>query len=71
MKILIMNFSKCFRFFSSDLHKFKLETQVKTLAHTVDEKEVGTKDAIAIILSLNASQKLLISGVLKGTLMQI
>ena len=24
--------------FSSDLHKFKLETQLKTLNHTVDEK---------------------------------
>ena len=71
MKILVINFSRCFRFFSSDLRKFKLETKVKTLAHIVDEKQVGTKDAIAIILSLNASQKLLMSGMLKGTLMQI
>ena len=52
-------------FFSSDLHKFKLETQLKTLTHVVDEKEVGIKDAITIISSLNASQKLLVSEVLK------
>ena len=26
-------------FFSSDLHKFKLETQLKTLTHIVDEKK--------------------------------
>ena len=51
--------------FSSDLHKFKLETQLKTLAHIVDEKQVGIKDTITIILSLNASQKLLVSEVLK------
>ena len=30
-------------FFSSDLDKFKLETQLKTLTHTVDEKQVGIK----------------------------
>ena len=35
-------------FFSSDLHKFKLETQVKTLTHIVDEKHVAIKDAITI-----------------------
>ena len=52
-------------FFSSDLHKFKLETQLKTLNHIVDEKHVKIKDAITIILSLNASQKLLVSEVLK------
>ena len=46
-------------FFSSDLHKFKLETQLKTLTHIVDEKQVAIKDAITIISSLNASQKLL------------
>ena len=51
--------------FSSDLHKFKLETQLKTLTHTVDEKQVGIKDVITIISSLNASQKLLVSEVLK------
>ena len=27
--------------FSSDLHKFKLETQLKNLTHIVDEKQVG------------------------------
>ena len=51
--------------FSSDLHKFKLETQLKTLTHIVDEKQVAIKDAITIISSLNASQKLLVSEVLK------
>ena len=30
--------------FSSDLHKFKLETQQKTLTHINDEKQVGIKD---------------------------
>ena len=30
--------------FSSDLHKFKLETQLKTLTHINDEKNVGIKD---------------------------
>ena len=54
-----------FSFFSSDLHKFKLETQLKTLTQIVDEKQVGIKDAITIILSLNVSQKLLVSEVLK------
>ena len=52
-------------FISSDLHKFKLEAQLKTLTHIVDEKQVGIKDAITIISSLNASQKLLVSEVLK------
>ena len=52
-------------FFNSDLHKFKLETQLKTLTHIVDEKQVGIKDAITIISSLNASQKMLVSEVLK------
>ena len=47
-------------FFSSDLHKFKLETQLKTLIHIVDEKQVAI-----IISSLNASQKLLVSEALK------
>ena len=65
MKILIMNFCKCLRFFSSDLHNFKLETQLKTLTHIVDEKQVAIKDTITIISSLNASQKLLVSEVLK------
>ena len=50
--------------FSSDLQKFKLNTQLKTLIHIVYEKQVAIKDAITIILSLNASQKLLVSEVL-------
>ena len=45
--------------------KLKLETQLKTLTHIADEKQVGIKDAITIISSLNASQKLLVSEVLK------
>ena len=52
-------------FISSDLHKFKLEAQLKTLTHIVDQKQVGIKDAITTISSLNASQKLLVSEVLK------
>ena len=52
-------------FFSSDMHKFKLEAQLKTLTHIVDEKQVEIKDTITIISSLNASQKLLISELLK------
>ena len=51
--------------FSSDLHKFKSETQLKILTHIVDEKQVTIKDAIKIISSLNASQKLLVYEVLK------
>ena len=57
MKILNTNFSNVF--------VFKLETQQKTLAHIVHEKQVGIKDTITIISSLNASQKLLASEVLK------
>ena len=52
-------------FFSSDLHKIKLETQLKTLTHIVDKKQVKIKDVITIISSLNASQKLEVSEVLK------
>ena len=52
-------------FFSSDLYKFKLETQLKTLTHNVDQKQVGIKDTITIISSLNAPQKLLVSEVVK------
>ena len=52
-------------FFSSDLHKFKLETQLKTSTHIVDEKTVRIKDAITIISSSNTSQMLLVSEVLK------
>ena len=66
-----MNFSKCLRLFSSDLHKFILETRLKTLTHIFDEKQVGIKDAITIISSLNTSRKLLVSEVFKLTLMQI
>ena len=52
-------------FFSSELQEFKLETQLKTLTHIVNEKQVGIKDAITIISSLNPSRKLLVSDVLK------
>ena len=31
-------------FFSSDLHKFELETQLETLTHIVDKIQVGIKD---------------------------
>ena len=50
---------------SSDLDKFKLEAQLKTLIHIVDEKQVGIKDAMKVISLLNACQKLLVSEVLK------
>ena len=30
-------------FLSSELHEFKLETQLKTLTHIVDEKQVAIK----------------------------
>ena len=49
-------------YFSSDLDKFELGTQLKNLIHIVDQKQV----AIKIILSLNASQKLVVYEVLKG-----
>ena len=52
-----------FSFFSSGLDK--LETQLRTFIHIVDEKQVWIKDAIKIISSLNASQNLLVSEVLK------
>ena len=52
-------------FFMSDRHRFKLETQLKSLNHIVDEKQIKIKDATIIISSLNASQKLLVSEVLK------
>ena len=58
-----MNFSNTL-LFSSDLDKFKLETQIKTLKNIVDEKQVGIKEAIKIISSLNVSQKVLVSEVL-------
>ena len=53
MKILIINFTKCLNFFSKDLQKFKLETQLKTLTHIVDNKQVALKDAITIIFFLS------------------
>ena len=52
-------------FFASDLDKFKLETQPTTLTHIIDEKQVEVKDVIKVISSLNASQKMLVSEVLK------
>ena len=52
-------------FLSSDLDKFKLKTQLKNLVHIVDKKQVGIKDVIKTISSLNASQKLVVSEVLK------
>ena len=58
-------FQQMSSFFSSDLHKFKFESQLKALTHIVDEKQVGIKDAITIISSLNGSQKLLVSELLK------
>ena len=47
------------------LDKFKLVTQIKTLKNNVDEKQIGIKEAIKIISSLIASQKLIVSEVLK------
>ena len=38
-----------FLFFNSGLDEFKLETQLKTLAQIVDEKQVEIKDAAKII----------------------
>ena len=38
---------------------------IKTLKNIVDEKQVGAKEAIKIISPLTASQKLLVSEVLK------
>ena len=52
-------------FLSGDINKFILETTLKTLTQIVDEKQVVTKDATKSISSLNASQKLLVSEVLK------
>ena len=47
------------------LDKFKLVTQIKTLKNNVDEKQIGIKEAIKIISSLIASQKVIVSEVLK------
>ena len=52
-------------FFGSDLDKFKLETQLTTLTHIIDEKQVAIKDPKKIISSLNAFQRMLVSEVLK------
>ena len=51
--------------FSNGLDKFKLEIQIRTFKNIVDEKQVGRKKAIKIISSLNVSQKLSLSEVLK------
>ena len=64
-KILVMNLGKCFDFLAVTCIKLKLETQLKTLTYMVDEKQIGIKDTITIISSLNASQMLLVSEVLK------
>ena len=58
-------FQQMCSFFSSDLHKFKFETQLKTFTHIVNEKQAAIKDAITIITSLNAPEKLLVSEALK------
>ena len=47
------------------IDKFKLVTQIKTLKNNVDEKQIGIKEAIKIISSLIASQKVIVSEVLK------
>ena len=44
-----------------NLDNFKSETQLKSMQHIVDEKQVGIKDARQTISSLNASQKRLVS----------
>ena len=59
MKTVITS-ADVFLFFGSDLYKYKLEKiQLKTLTYIDDEKQVGIKDAMAIISSSNAYQKLL------------
>ena len=70
MEILLLNEKKFWSWtlvisspFRSDVDKFKLKTQIKTLKNIADEKQVGIKEAKKII-SLNASQKLLVSEVL-------
>ena len=54
---------QCLRFLA--VTQINLETQIKTLKNIIDEKQVGIKEAIKIISSLNASRKLLLSEVLK------
>ena len=39
-------------FFSSNLDKFKVQIQAKTLKHFIDEKQVGIKGAIKVISSV-------------------
>ena len=51
--------------FNNDLDQFKLENQIKTFENIADEKQVGEKEAIKIISSLNASRKLLLSEITK------
>ena len=41
--------------FSSELHKFNLETQLETLTNIVDKKQAGIKDFKTINYLLNAS----------------
>ena len=58
MKILIMKeLQQMSSFFSTDLHKLKLQTQLQTLTHAVDEKQVGIKDAITIISIITCISK--------------
>ena len=47
------------------MDKFRFETQLKTLTHFLDEKQLRIKDAIKVISPLNVYQKLLISQVIK------
>ena len=56
MLLLVMNFSKYLKSFSCDLDQFKLETQLKTLTHVFDGKQIGIRYNKNI--SLIASQKL-------------
>ena len=42
-------------FFSSEVHKLNLETQLETLTNIVDEKQAGIKDSKTINYLLNAS----------------
>ena len=56
MEILLLTSANAFVYY---------QTQLKTLIYIVNEKQAGKKDAIKIISSLNASQKLLGSEVLK------
>ena len=54
---------QCLRFLA--VTQINLETQIKTLKNIVDEKQIGIKEAIKIVSSLNGSRKLLVSEVLK------